>query len=228
MDITELGIPFDRYFNQAVEHCKKHSPHLSYQDKCTLAALHSKAVSHSPPDHTLLFGVEREDWLQEWNKLGEVSPSEAMRAFTATLSYKSDQFTEWVDAQSRTNPSESKPEMMDAHISRPSHIQIIELPPNSLPPTLLSVDDVIKQIGSREGSGLPEQPMGSESESELCTSSVAAGFLWCKRFQAVEFIDSVKDDPDARVVIAPGESITVKVPVQPPLSTLFWEYVTER
>ena len=248
MDLTNSGLSTEHEFDHVVEYCTTHAESISYQDKCTLVALHNKAATSPslPEDRsnaTLLFDVEKEDWLREWDKLGDVTPSEAMRTFATILNSNSVKFSQWMDEaviecthhqqqqQQEQHPcqSGSKPEVLDStYVKRPSHIQIVEPTPNSLSPISLSIEDVTKLTGSAGRSELPDKPTGSDLDSELCMSPVTAGFLWCKRSQAVEFINSVKDDPDARVLIAPGESITVKVPVNPALSTLFWEYATER
>ncbi|KAI6649467.1 hypothetical protein LOD99_11832 [Oopsacas minuta] len=245
VSLMSLGLSPEHVYKHAVQYCTKYTPDLSYQDKCTVVALHKQATSQKPVSHpdesnSLLFSVDEEDWLREWNKIKEMNCVEAMREFSAILSSKSDKFSLWMSdlyagskatrEQLLYKDSVNKPISINFNTyKRPSHIQILQSPAAAYKSNK-TIEDVVKTARDTPISNLlPDiSHIAKENSREIEVPGVQPGYLWCKRSEAAEFIRSIRELPDSRVLISPGESITIKAPVYPDVNTLFWEFATER
>ena len=242
--LMSMGLSPEHVFKHAVQYCSQYTPHLSYKDKCTIAALHRQAVSETG-EGSSLFAVDEEDWVREWELIREMSPVEAMREFSALLSSKSEHFSLWMSdlyAGSRSTREQllaradspgGKPGSIDLNsYKRPSHIQIIQSPCAAYKSNR-TIEDVIRNARDMESSGLSPDLTGPAADragegAGLAAADIQPGYLWCKRAQAAEFMRSLREEPDARILISPGESITIKVPVYPDVHILHWEFATER
>ena len=241
-NLMSMGLSPEHVFKHAVQYCTTYTPHLSYKDKCAMVALHRQAMPAAGEENSLLFAIDEEDWMRDWDQIREMPPAEAMREFSARLSSKSEHFSLWMSDLYAGNRSAqeqllkspgtlgSKPDSIDLNsYKRPSHIQIVQSP-NVASKSNRTIEDVIKNARDTENPS-PDPTADSEGESGDMTTAATGtqpGYLWCKRSQAAEFMRSLREEPDARLLISPGESITIKVPVYPDVQILYWEFATER
>ena len=236
-NLMSMGLSPEHVYKHAVQYCTAYTPRISYKDKCTMVALHRQAASAGQGG--LMFAVDEEDWVREWDLIREMPPAEAMREFSARLSSKSEHFSLWMSdlyAGSRSAQEQllksaetpgSKPGSIDLNsYKRPSHVQIIQSP-NAGYRSSRTIEDVIKN--ARDTESLSPELSGPTAECEgESVMGMQPGYLWCKRSHAVEFMRTLREDPDSRILISPGESITIKVPVYPDVQILYWEFATER
>lgn len=235
VDLLRLGLSPKHVYRHAIQYCSTYTTHLSYQDRCVLVALNRQASSHTTIECRSLFDVDEEDWTREWNKVREITPVEAMRQFSTLLSHRSDQFSLWMSDLytgsnpttrqliSSSSPTNHRPTGVDLNSYKPpSHVQIIQSPAAAYKSNT-TIEDVVR--AARE---TPPSDVTPEDSGEKGVVGVQPGYLWCKRSEAGEFILNLREEPDAKVLISPGESITIKVPVSPDITTLSWEFATER
>ena len=235
VDLLSLGLSPEHVYRHAIQYCSTYTTHLSYQDKCTLVALNRQASSHTTKECNSLFEVDEEDWVREWNRVRDITPVKAMRQFSTLLSHRSDQFSLWMSdlytgsntttqqLLSSSTPTDHRPASVDFNnYKRPSHVQIIESPAAGYKSSR-SIEDVIKAARETCPSDLTPEDSGEKG-----IVGIQPGYLWCKRSEAAEFILNLREESDPSVLISPGESITIKVPVCPDVTTLCWEFATER
>ena len=233
VDLLSLGLSPEHVYRHAIQYCSTYTTHLTYQDKCTLVALNRQASSHTTNECSSLFEVDEEDWVRDWNKVRYLTPVEAMSQFSALLSHRSDQFSLWMSdiytgsnattqqLLSSSTPTTHRPAAVNLNsYKRPSHVQTIQSPAAAAYKSNRTIEDVIKAARETDPSDLTPEDNGEKG--------VQPGYLWCKRSGAAKFILNLREEPEARVLISPGESIIIKVPVCADVATLSWEFATER